>query len=321
MKIYTAGWALENPAFNVFKRFLKRNVSRIEVGGILYPKRVPPSIEGIPVIEFADGRTRFDGPLVDCMHRDNNNMRDVFARWCETEGVPLISVPQLVSRLIAEDTGDTWCLPFEAVSGADIRALAAKPLPGMIEGRFADIRSWHLAQKLHHILASSHWDRLLDFDQDDTLDAALLRTVQELWTTLAPASCRILGPAVQFLDVLLGLMRHGLDVCDVVITQEQWRALGPRRSFYGCCFGERLVVIDDEAAQPPVPGEWHLSDSLDALLSRTGAALPSGPVVVRLRGSLVDYHRMADHWAGKDLRVSLVQPDIAADHLVATVLC
>ena len=55
MKIYAAGWALQSPALNIFKHFLRLNPA-VEISGIIYPKKIPNHIDGIPVLDFDAAR-------------------------------------------------------------------------------------------------------------------------------------------------------------------------------------------------------------------------------------------------------------------------
>src|SRR5256885_6088549 len=79
MQIYAAGWALQTPILNHFKRFLKINSHHLKLSGIVYPKKIPSNIEGIPVFDFNEVLERIDPStiFIECYLRSEEHTSEL----------------------------------------------------------------------------------------------------------------------------------------------------------------------------------------------------------------------------------------------------
>src|SRR4051812_32858308 len=116
MKTFTAGWALQKPDQNYFKKFL--HINNISIDGIIYPKKIPKDIEGIPVLDFDDARDLVtpDDLVLDI--GDNPELQGELDTFFTAKGVERVGIPAYLDRLISEDQHDALQLPVAGIQSS-----------------------------------------------------------------------------------------------------------------------------------------------------------------------------------------------------------
>lgn len=321
MRVYAAGWALQSPALNFFKQFLALNRETFALTGILYPRRIPAVLEGIPVLDFDEARAALTAQdtVLQCYLPTNPGLAASFNEFFRERGITATRIPDFISALLAADHADRWRLPIDDVRASDIRALAETPLPSLAQGRFLDLASYDTARKLHDLMRASDWSRLLEFDRDDTTDNALAQVVGELHRSAPFSHLRILDTPARFLNALLQLKRHDPDLSPrIELNDAAAQALGPRLAFYQRSLGCIVVPSGSEPAQQDAP--VLLSGSIDAISAALRDGVPFKDAIFFMKRSVIDYFRLQRQLGNGDYRVLLRQPDTAPANLIAALL-
>lgn len=321
MRVYAAGWALQSPALNFFKQFLSLNREALALAGIVYPKRIPAALEGIPVLDFDEARAVLTAQdiILECYLPTNRGLAHSFNAFFRERGIAVTRIPDFITALLAADDGDRWRLPLEGVRASDIRALAATPLPSLARGGFLDLASYDTARKLHDLMRTSDWSRLLDFDRDDTVDAVLAQVVAELHRSAPFSHLRILDTPARFLNALLQLKLQDPNLSSrIELNDTAARELGPRLAFYQRSLGCVIVPACHEPAPQDAP--MLLSGSADAISAalRDGAKFKGA--LFFMKRSVIDYLRLQRELGTGEYRVLLRQPDTAPANLIAALL-
>jgi hypothetical protein len=314
MKIFAAGWSLQKPHENYFKKFLRLN--HIALAGIVYPKKLPDDIEGIPVLDFD---TVQDAVTPDDIVLDtaaNPALQRELATFFAEKGIQLLSVPDFLDRLIAADRQDALHLPVEGIQASDIRKLKSLPPPSLFDGHFLNPESYRVAATLDGVFRHSEWHRLTGFDQDDTPDSVVFNILLDLSAQGLLTHLVVLDTPRLFLDAILKLKHHDpktsftVSVSDTAIADLGGRAEFYRRSLSDCM----TPYLADEAAR----------DRRSVLLSgSTAPVLPTGSLpsaIFFMRRSIIDYVAVRDACQGHPYRILLRQPDTTASNLVAAIL-
>lgn len=314
MKTFAAGWSLQKPHENYFKKFLRLN--GIALAGIVYPKKVPDDIEGIPVLDFEAAREAVgpDDTVLDTAA--NPALQQELATFFAAQGIPLVGIPAFLDRLIGDDRQDALQLPVEGIKASDIRKLKTRPAPGPFDQHFLDPASSRLAATLDGVFRHSEWHHLIGFDQDDTPDSAVFTILLDLGRQGLLRHLIVLDTPRLFLDAILKLKHHDANASFTVSVSEAAMAdLGGRAEFYRRSLSDCLAPFArDEAARDP----------RSILLSgSTAPVLPAGALlsaVFFMRRSIIDYVAVADACQGRQYRILLRQPDTTASNLVAAIL-
>lgn len=185
MQIYAAGWALQTPILNHFKRFLKSNPHHLSLSGIVYPNKIPSAIEGIPVLDFNEVLKELVSPaiFIECFLPSNQNLSTDFQKFFQKNNIKSIKLPDFLNSLIGDDNENILTLPFQRISTADLRSLRKYPAPSFIGGNFLDPESFTTAQTLHSVLCQSKWEALMSFDKDKSLYQTLLESLSLIQKT------------------------------------------------------------------------------------------------------------------------------------------
>lgn len=317
MKTFAAGWSLQKPHENYFKSFLRLN--DIALDGIVYPKKVPDDIEGIPVLDYETAQDAVrPGDLVLDMAA-NPALRENLAAFFAAKGIQLVSVPDFVDRLIAEDRQDALHLPVEGIRASDIGKLKGVPAPFFFDEHFLDPESYKVAATLDGIFRQSAWQHLIGFDRDDTPDSVVFDVLFDLNAQGLLKHLVVLDTPRLFLDAILKLKHHDagtpftVSVSDTAIAE-----LGGRAEFYRRSLSDCMVpFVGDEVAR----------DRQSVLLSGSAApvlaASARGPLlsaICFMRRSIIDYVAVKDVLRERQYRILLRQPDTTASNLVAAIL-
>ncbi|MEA9578545.1 hypothetical protein VC218_06325 [Xanthomonas nasturtii] len=315
MRIYAAGWALQSPALNFFKRFLRLNA--IQLSGIIYPRQIPDDLDGIRVLDFDAARSvvRMDDIVLEC-HRPGladvrlgADLRDFFA----TLGIRTQGVAEFIRDLVDQDHGDRLRFPLAGVTSSDLRRLRDCPVPHLIGNGFADLRSHQVAIQLDAIARSCDWDQMLAFDDDRTPDDELRFLLCDLYAYGALKRVHVLDTPLPFLEALLSWRIQEPDAeLDVELSTAAAEALGPQLEFYRRSLGCLPVA---EAMTDAV----YLSGSADAIASLhpERAVVPS---VFFMRRSILDLGTLRHALDSRPHRLLLRQPDTDPGNLIAALL-
>lgn len=314
MKTFAAGWSLQKPHENYFKKFLRLN--NIALAGIVYPKKLPDDIEGIPVLDFDTAQHAItpDDTVLDTAA--NPALQQELAAFFAAKGIRLVSVPDFLDRLIADDRHDALRLPVEGIMASDIRKLKSLPPPSLFDEHFLNPESYRLAATLDGVFRHSEWHHLIGFDQDDTPDSAVFTILLDLGAQGLLRHLIVLDTPRLFLDAILKLKHHDAKASFTVSVSDTAMAdLGGRAEFYRRSLSDCMVPYSaDEAAR----------DQRSILLSgSTAPVLPAGELlsaVFFMRRSIIDYVAVKEACQGRQYRILLRQPDTTAGNLVAAIL-
>ncbi|MDM0027656.1 hypothetical protein [Variovorax saccharolyticus] len=315
MKIYAAGWVLQSPALNFFKRFLHFN--DIVLAGIIYPKRIPPDLEGIPVLNFEEARevlARDDIVLQCALDTEvNKPLLRSFSDFFSELGLVTTSVADFVNGLISDDSGNRLRLPFAGVSSADIKALRQGAEPVFVDGDFFDFESYEVARRLDAVLRSSDWKRMLDFDHDETLESGLLDVISQIHGAGFAGGYKVVDSPRLFLNALIQMRLQDASASfHLELSEAALHELGPRREFYERCFRD---CLGGESKGTTL----LLSGSADAVIEPAQAGRAQ-PAICVMKRSLVDHAALKRALGKTAHRVLLRQPDTELSHLISALI-
>lgn len=313
MKIYAAGWALQSPALNFFKRFLRLN-TEVKISGIIYPKKIPDDVDGIPVFDFdsAHNIVSTEDIVIDC-HRPgvpNDVLHRQLLSFFEERGIALISTADFLSSLIARDSNNLLRFPVDDVTSTDVLELHKQRLPSFAQDMFADLESNRIAQKLDSIARNSDWDKMLTFDQDQTSESMLFEIILEVYQYGFANHFHVLDTPHVFLNALLKLKAlHPTEEFRVSIPKPAIDELDTRQEFFRRTLG--LFVSEIEA------GSTLLSGSTKSVSNTFRTNGEVAPAIFFMRRSIFDYRAIEPLLDKKKHRVLLRQPDTSPSNLIA----
>jgi hypothetical protein len=317
MKTFAAGWSLQKPDQNYFKKFLR--INNIAIDGIIYPKRIPSDIEGIPVLDFEEAHdiVKPDDLVIDLSA--NRELQVQMEAFFEQKGIKLVSVADFLDRLITEDRDDALRLPVAGIKAGDIRKLKSAPLPGPFDEHCLDFESCEVAGRLDGIFRTSEWQRLIEFDRDDTPGNVLFNVMFDLHGRGLLKHLRVLDTPRVFLDVILKLKLHDSKASFTVsLSDKAIEDLGGRAEFYRRSLADCIVAFD--SAEATGDGKSILlTGSADPIVSASSRSTPASAICFMPR-SIVDYMAVKHSLAGHQYRILLRQPDTMAQNLIAAIL-
>jgi hypothetical protein len=316
MKTFTAGWSLQRPDHNYFKHFLRLN--KIAIDGIVYPKKIPEDIEGIPVLGFdmAQDLVKPDDLVIDIS--STPELRVELKAFFETKGARLVSVADYLDRLIAEDQQDALQLPVAGIKPRDIRNLKSAPAPSLFDEHFLDAESYEVASKLDGIFRNSDWQRLVEFDRDDTPDNVLFNVLLDLSARGLLTHLRVLDTPRIFLDAILKLKLYAPKASFTVsVSDEAIENLGGRAEFYRRSLADCIVPSDSSDAADNK--SILLAGSTAPILS-AGSRNPHLSAICFMPRSIMDYSAVKNAFGERQYRIMLRQPDTMAQNLIAAIL-
>jgi hypothetical protein len=317
MKTFTAGWSLQKPDHNYFKHFIRLN--KIAIDGIVYPKKIPEDIEGIPVLGFetAQDLVKPDDLVLDIS--STPELRAELEAFFEAKGAKLVSVADFLDRLIAEDEHDALRMPVEGIQASDIRNLKSAPAPALFDQHFLDAESYEVASKLDGIFRHSKWEQLIEFDRDDTPGNVLFNVLLDLNTRGLLKHLSVLDTPRVFLDTILKLKLHDAKApFTVSVRDEAIGDLGGRAEFYRRSLADCLV---------PFVGVEAITDNKSILLSGStdpvvaaSARDPLLSAICFMPRSIMDTIAVRKAFGERQYRILLRQPDTMAQNLLAAIL-
>lgn len=324
-EIYSACWALQDPALNDFKRFLQLNGEWLRMAGIIYPAKIPDNIEGIAVLDFQEALAKIPTgtPLLDCTHADAAHtsalmLREKFQYFSRRHKYPLIPIAQWLRTLAQDDAQNTLRWPIPEVSSAEMRALQAAPAPTLLAGHFLDAESYRAALALDHILRTAEWERMLVFDQDDTSEQALQETLLLVHQVRAPSRYRILSAPLRFLAALLQFQQARQDF-SIHLHRSLLQGIAPHQlAFYAQSFKGRLFI--EETASADDASTACLSESAAAIIQQVKTGQPPPCAIFGMTRSMLDHHDLCAALGVQNHRISLRQPDTQFSHLTASLI-
>jgi hypothetical protein len=313
MKIYAAGWALQNPALNYFKKFLLLN--KIAISGIIYPKKIPDDLDGIPVLDFESAiKVLTPKDKIILTHRpaeSNHSLTLDFEIFLNHLDVKIITISDYIYSLINLDIENKLRFPIADVYSKDIRALQNEPMVSIFDESFADIETFRLAKQLYKISKDSAWDELVEYDQNNTVDQVLYSLIKELYDLGMGRRFFILDTPVIFLNSLLKFKELNLtEVLNIELSPSATLELGCRLEFYKRSLS--IIQLDD--------GDDHityLSSSTNNVikeLKRVG--IPSSAIFFMSR-SIFDYFEFLKSLQPARHKIILRQPDTNFNNLLA----
>lgn len=315
MKIYAAGWALQTPALNFFKKFLRLN--GITISGIIYPKKVPEHLDDIPVLDFAEARKILspEDLILDC-HRpgvEDRKLRMAFSEFFESLAMEVNSVTGYLQSLIKIDHNCDLKLPVAGVTSQDIRNLWSEQPPEYIQDQFADLISCRIATTLDDIARNADWDRMLSFDQDETADSTLFEVLKELYDYGFCQSFFVVDTPRIFLNALLKLKTVYPEAeLSIKIHPAAIQAPEHHFEFYQRCLN---LVIDENGGDA-----FFLSGSTDAIASRIRETAQPINALFFMQRSILDFHQIKSASGNSPYRLILRQADTAPTNLICALI-
>lgn len=316
MKTFTAGWSLQKPDQNYFKKFLQFN--NIAIDGIIYPKKIPSDIEGIPVLDFTDAQDAVNPDDLVLDISANPELQKELEAFFEAKGVKLVSVPDFLDRLISEDQRDELRLPLAGVRASDIRNLKSASVPGLFDEHFLDAESHEVAIRLDTIFRNSEWQRLVEFDRDDTPQNILFGVLLDLNKRGLLKHLSVLDTPRLFLDAILKLKLYDSKATFTVgVSDKAIEELAGRAEFYRRSLSDCIVPYESGAARDNK--SILLAGSADSIVSASSHN-PLLSAVCFMPRSIVDYAAIKSALGGRQYRILLRQPDTSAQNLLAAIL-
>jgi hypothetical protein len=317
MKTFAAGWSLQKPDQNYFKKFLRLN--NISIDGIVYPKRIPSDIEGIPVLDFGEAHdiVKPDDIVIDLSA--NPQLQKELKAFFETKGIKLVSVADFLDRVITEDKHDALRLPVAGIEADDIRTLKCAPTPGPFDAHFFDPESYEVASKLDGIFRNSEWERLVEFDQDETPGNMIFSVLLDLHARGLLKHLNVLDTPRVFLDAILKLKLHDSKASFTVsLNDKSIEDLGGRFEFYRRSLADCIVSFDSGEVTRDNQSIL-LSGSIDPIVSASSRK-PLLSAICFMPRSIMDYITVKNAIGEHQYRILLRQPDTMAHNLIAAVL-
>ncbi|WP_230019739.1 hypothetical protein [Massilia sp. Bi118] len=318
MKIFTAGWSLQRPDHNYFKHFLRLNKNKVSIDGIVYPKKIPEDIEGIPVLGFdvAQNLVAPDDTVLDIS--STPELKVELKAFFEGKGAKLLSVADFLDRLITEDQQDALRLPFAGIAASDIRKLKSAPPPSLFDQHFVDAESYEVASKLDTIFRNAEWNRMVEFDRDDTPGHVLFNVLLDLNARGLVKHLHVLDTPRVFLDAILKLRLHAPAASFTVsVSDAAFADLGGRAEFYRRSLADCLVPVDGSEAS--AGQAIQLAGSAETLVA-AGARKPLQSAICFMPRSIMDTIAIRNAFGDRQYRVLLRQPDTTVENLLAAVL-
>jgi hypothetical protein len=318
MNIYAAGWMLQKPDLNFFKKFLRLNKD-CQLAGIIYPEKIPEDIEGIPVLDFKDGeQTIVQGDIV-LDASANASMQKAFGKYFGARQIAVTSIPDYVGSLIADDHCDGLRLPFYGILSQDVQALKRTAAPTLVGDQFLDFESYDVASKLDNIFRRSEWGRLCEFDRDETPENVLFDIMRDLHSRGVIKHLSVLDSPVVFLNAILKVRLHDSKASfTVALSDHAVKELGHRLEFYQRCLADCLVPFTHSDAGQAEDAVL-LSGSTDQVTSMLHSA-GTNSAIFFMRRSIIDYGRLKHLIGDRTHRVLLRQPDTEPSNLIAALL-
>jgi hypothetical protein len=318
MKTYAAGWSLQKPDHNYFKSFLRLNKNKILIDGIVYPKKVPEDIEGIPVFGFdtAQAIVQRDDLVLDIASMPE--LKKDLKAFFEAKGAKLVSVADFLDRLITDDVQDILHLPFAGIAASDIRSLKSAPAPGLFDSYFFDAESYDVASKLDGIFRQSQWERLVEFDRDNTPGNALFEVLLDLNARGLLTHLSVLDTPRVFLDAILKLKLYAPKASFTVsVSDNAIEDLGARAEFYRRSLADCLLpfVRVEESDNKVI----LLAGSAEPVVA-AGARNPLLSAICFMPRSIIDHLTVKNALGQRQYRILLRQPDTTAQNLLAAIL-
>jgi hypothetical protein len=317
-KIYAAGWVLQKPNQNFFKRFIHLNPS-LSLSGIVYPKKVPDNIEGIPVFDFNSAREVIGSQDVVLDVSANPAIRKELQAFFEAKDIRLTAVEDFLDRAISADQQDALRLPFVGISTRDIRKLKETRAPNMADAHFLDFESHDVASKLDVIFRAAEWARLLEFDCDETPGNVLFNLMRDLQERGVLKHLSVQDTPQVFLNTILKIKLHYPDASfTIALSPNAVEELGARVEFYRRSLADCLVPFGEDDATR----QKHtivLSGSADPVIAASkGESLQ--PAIFFMQRSIIDYAALREVAGDRQFRMLLRQPDTMPHNLIAAVL-
>lgn len=320
MKIYAAGWAVQSPALNFLKMFLRLNPT-VSISGIVYPKVISEGIDRIPVLDFAEAQRVIQaGDIVLDSHRPtipNEELHAAFVKLFAAKGITMMRVSDFIGSLIERDEENVLRLPRNGAKSLDIRDLRQEPALSMVKDRFADTETFEVAKTLVGIARSSDWDQMLAFDKDETPESALFQVISGLQRVGFPARFRILNATDRFLSALLELRVQQPELpLSIELTETLSNDLpATRLEFYRRTLGVGESTTSNNSEQRVL-----LGGDMDTILQAYEKERVVSPSVFFMRRSIVDYCKLRHSLESTEYRISLCQPDTSPENLIAALL-
>lgn len=314
MNIYCAGWALQNPALNYFKKFIVSN--SIKISGIIYPKKVPDNLDGIPILDFESAKKiiNTNDIVLDC-HRpgiDTAKLNLELKNFFESLNIKTISTADFINSLISKDEENSLVFPVPLVTSQDIKLVSNQPNLKFVSNCFADLISYQTACKLTEIFKVSDWDKLISFDKDETPENTLLNIVAEISSYGIPRDFLIIDNPQIFLNVLLKLktLNPSIDI-KISLTAEAIASMGSHYDFY------RLILGCTEAPEEE-KNCIQLAGSLDSITKKSD--FPATSAIFFMKRSIIDFYNIDKNLNQKNHRILLRQVDTTPSNLIAALI-
>ncbi|ABX33254.1 hypothetical protein Daci_0608 [Delftia acidovorans SPH-1] len=319
MQIYAAGWALQTPILNHFKRFLKINSHHLKLSGIVYPKKIPSNIEGIPVFDFNEVLERIDPStiFIECYLPSNQELSKDFSNFFQKNNINSQKISEFLRTIIEKDSQELISTPFKHISATDIRSLHKFTPPSFISGNFLDPESYTTANTLHSIFHNSKWDALMEFDNDNSLGQFLINSLSFVQKTRFPKNYQIINSPILFLDSLIKIRQlNDSESFNIIINSTVADQLGNSLEFYKNIFQNHLTIANQPAENSESTA--YLSNSTSFMYQRIKSNLQTSTAVMLMQRSIIDYHNLAQALEGQNFRISLRQVDTQPEHLIST---
>jgi hypothetical protein len=318
MKTFAAGWSLQKPDQNYLKSFLRLNKNKIAIDGIVYPKKIPEDIEGIPVFGFdtAQAIVQPDDVVLDIASMPE--LKKELRAFFEAKGTKLVRVADFLDRQITDDVQDALRLPFAGVAASDIRNLKSASAPSLFDQYFFDTESYDVASKLDEIFRHSQWERLIEFDRDDTPGNVLFKVLLDLNARGLLTHLTVLDTPRVFLDAILKLKLYAPKASFTVsVSDKAMEDLDSRAEFYRRTLADCLLPF------------VSVEESDDKVILLAGSAEPIVAASARkellsavcfMPRSIIDHLTLKNALGQRQHRILLRQPDTTAQNLLAALL-
>jgi hypothetical protein len=209
-------------------------------------------------------------------------------------------------------------LPVAGMKTSDIRNLKSASVPSLFDAHFLDGESHDLAIKLDAIFRYSKWERLVEFDREDTPQNVLFGLLRDLHKRGLLKHLSVCDTPRVFLDAILKLrLDDATATFTVSVSDKAFEELGGRAEFYRRCLADCSVPFESAAAADDQ--SILLSGSVDPVVSAS-ARNPLLSAICFMPRSIVDYVAVKNALGERQYRIMLRQPDTCAQNLLAAIL-
>jgi hypothetical protein len=309
--VIAVDWSLMHPGINDFKKFIISNEKRINLKGIILPRKNVSTIDNVPVVVVEDFKSIYEnGDYIVCCTRDRTHTLETTSK-IKSFGINILMLDEFISYIVGLDIGNDFNFKFVEIQSSDIHELIKQE---SVPFGFMETESLDVYKTLKYALSSGDWSVIYESEYRNTLHYCIFDILSQwLKTAGDKVSFQIDSNHSVYLEVILRLRAlqfiHSKQLIEVVISEDNlfwsgWSAKKYERLLQNSLLkgtGEDCVIMrlgcDD----------FYLNNEVNT----------SGDCVTSIMySSVVGVNKLAKK-IGYEAKVSLRQPDNDYRNLIA----